>query len=102
MSTYAVFGMTASAAREIARRNLLNKKSLPHYEFDALLKLKIEEIMQSDQVIMLSDKFDAPQFAKDFLELAKKGEHRHLHIKAYTQLSRDPVTGRKKMHWISV
>lgn len=101
MSTYAVFGMTASAAREIAKRELLNK-GLPHHDYDVRLKVKTEKIMQSDQVIMLSEKFDAPQFAKDFLELAKQGEHRHLHIKAYTQLSRDPVTGRKKMHWISV
>lgn len=62
-----------------------------------------DKIMTSNQVVQLSDKFDAPQFAEDFLRLTERTqEHRSLRIKAWTKVDGQTKGGRQKMEWQSV
>lgn len=100
MSTYAVFGMTMDCAIKIARKNI--DKSVPESKWAETVAKEANEIMESRQCVMLSDKFDAPEFARDFKRLAMKSESRDLHIKAYCKTGeRSEKTGRSLMHWIA-
>ncbi len=106
MSTYAVFGMTRPKAIDMARkavdRQLLkSNKHLPESKWSDLVAEKVEIIMASSRCVMLSEKFDAPEFAKDFRKLAQKVESRDLHIKAYCKTGMASLkTGRPIMHWV--
>jgi hypothetical protein len=76
-------------------------------EYERLIRVEADRIMEGNQTAMLSDKYDAPEFAEQYRELAKKLEHRDLHIKAYTKV-RDSdgryatnKSGTFKKHWTS-
>ena len=109
MSTYAVFGMTRHRALEAARKTVETSEkdketgawfTVPESEWLARVEAKADKIMAGTRVIQLSEKFDAPQFARAFLDLASKYESRDLKIKAYrTSGERNPKTGRPVMYW---
>lgn len=99
MSTYAVFGMTRHHAIDMAKK-IANKKCVPESEWDELVNENANAVMQSRQIVRLSEKFDAPQFALDFRDIAKRSESRDLHIKAYCQADGKTLTGKPKMHWV--
>lgn len=69
-------------------------------EFEAAVLAHAQETMGGTRCIQLSEKFDSPVFAEEFMKLAAKAESRSLHIKAYCMKERDPTTGRKVMHWV--
>ena len=107
MSTYAVFGMTRHRAVEMAKRQInreIEKKGgfVPEPEWLERVNARADEIMKSDHTIQLSEKFDAPQFAREFLEIAQKYESRQLHIKAQSNVGVNPKTGRPITEWNSV
>lgn len=108
MSTYAVFGMTRAAAKDLAKKSVdkdIQKagKFVPESSWLKMVEAETDSIMKSSKVVMLSNKFDAPQFAQDFKRLAEKIESRSLHIKAYCQSQEKSVkTGKYKMHWVRV
>lgn len=108
MSTYAVFGMTRPAATEIAKRTINRRIEeiglfVSESHFWEMVQEESDKIMESGQSVKLSQAFDAPQFAKQYRDMARKLESRDLEIKAYCK-SREtsPVTGRPKMHWILI
>lgn len=106
MSTYAVFGMTRHRALERAYKDVpLMKKGevLPVSAWLKLVNEKADEIMQASNTVQISEKFDAPHFAREFLELARRSESRDLHIKAYHDSGeRNPKTGRPIMRWTRI
>lgn len=91
MSTYAVFGMTRPAANVLARKKLIAKKvkDISEREYELLVCDESDKLMAGSRVTVLSDKYDAPQFAKEFVALVKKHEHRDLHIKAYCKVKNE-------------
>ncbi|VVP61656.1 hypothetical protein PS870_06399 [Pseudomonas fluorescens] len=82
MSTFAVFGMTrpvafAEAKKRIkgTRKNLQapgGVEQIPLAEWLTLVDRKTEQIMGGGTVRQLSPLFDAPQYAEQFIELARK------------------------------
>lgn len=82
MSTFAVFGMTrpvafAEAKKRIkgTRKNLQapgGVEQIPLAEWLAMVERKTEQIMGGGTVRQLSPLFDAPQYAEQFIELARK------------------------------
>lgn len=82
MSTFAVFGMTRPVAfAEAKKRTKGTRKNLqapggveqiPLDEWLALVEKKTEQIMGGGTVRQLSPLFDAPQYAEQFIELARK------------------------------
>jgi len=107
MSTYAVFGMTKPrairAARDAMNKKNPNKMFIPESQWEEMVSEKADEIMKSRRCVMLSEKFDAPQFAKEFNKLAKRIESRDLHIKAWCKAGyRNDKTGKEVMHWVSI
>jgi len=104
MSTYAVFGMTPAAAMVKARKKVPTHKeygaAISEKDWLAKVKTVADEIMGGSQCIQLSDKFDAPQFADEYLALAQKFGGRSLYVKAYSPTGdRNPSTGRPVMSW---
>lgn len=103
MSTYAVFGMTRHKALEMAKRDTQDKSHETEAQWLARVQKAADDIMQSDQTTQLSEKFDSPQFAREFMELARKHESRHLQIKAWCKSGhRSEKTGREMMHWVAI
>ena len=108
MSIYAVFGMSRHRAIEKARQELepwhkAEKRPMTPDEYEAAVKQHADETMAGTRTIQLSEKFDAPQFAKEFLEIAKRYESRSLHIKAYRKTGeKNPKTGKEIMGWADV
>lgn len=109
MSTYAVFGMTMSRARENASKivepynvKLRRQKTLD--ELTAEIAAKVDEIMASTRCVQVSDTFDAPQFADEFLRLTKLQQpSRSLHIKAHCFTGElDPKTKKPIRKWVEV
>lgn len=82
MSTFAVFGMTrAVALAEAKKRTKGTRKNLkapggveqiPLAEWLALVEKKADQIMGGGTARQLSPLFDAPQYAEQFIELARK------------------------------
>jgi len=101
VSTYAVFGMTRPRAREIAKNRVDRKFNVTESKWNELVDLETDNIMKSRRSVMLSDKFDAPQFAKEYMELARHIESRDLHIKAQCKTGAFTKKGRPKFHWVS-
>ena len=104
MSTYAVFGMTISHAKEMARKAVDRRNSgkhVPESKWIEMVAAETEEIMKSTRISVLSNKFDAPFFAKQFKDLVAKNESRDLHIKAWCKSGEQLKSGRDKMHWVS-
>ncbi len=100
MSTYAVFGMTRPRAIDMARKSVAG--CLVEAEWDTQVGLKVDEIMGSSRCVMLSDKYDAPQFAREYLELAKRIDSRDLHIKSQTKTGDFTKKGTPKTTWTRV
>lgn len=93
MSTFAVFGMTWSAALDEARKKTSTNKTeggrlveMSLSEWTEKVETRAEKIMTGKRVVRLSPLFDAPQFARQFIELAGKGRCRALEIRARTHL----------------
>lgn len=119
MSTFAVFGMTADVALAEARK--ITKTTRPSGKAGAPpLELTLGEweqavadraaaIMAGEKVKQLSQMFDAPQYAQQFMELARKtGRCRDLCIRAkcvITDAKGKPVINQKtkipKVGWVS-
>jgi len=97
MSTFAVFGMTASAALADARKQTkITKPSgkagcppleLTPSEWSEAVQRNADAIMAGERVKQLSTLFDTPQHAQQFIELAKKaGACRDLKIRCKAAL----------------
>lgn len=86
MSTFAVFGMTRSAALEIARAKtpaMVKGVIIPESEWVQRAEETADTIMRGKRVKQLSTAYDAPQFADDFLHIALRMETcRDLVVKA--------------------
>lgn len=82
MSTFAVFGMTLDVATAEARKKTpATRKSavpfggmepIPEAEWLELVRKRAEKFMGGGTVRQLSPLFDAPQYAEQFIELARK------------------------------
>lgn len=105
MSTYAVFGMTRPRAKEMAKKAVnrdLDRtgENIPESAWLERVAKREEEIMSNGKSVMLSEKFDAPQFAEEFRDLAKNLEHRDLEIRAHVKLTGEYTpSGKQKMAW---
>lgn len=97
MSTFAVFGMTASAALADARKHTKIAKpsgkagcpplELTPSEWGEAVQRNADAIMAGEKVKQLSALFDTPQHAEQFIELAKKaGACRDLKIRCKAAL----------------
>jgi hypothetical protein len=83
MSTFAVFGMTRDVAMAEAKKtvkttrpdpkNVGQKIELTVDEWLYKVALKADQIMGGVKVKQLSPLFDAPQYAEQFIALARKG-----------------------------
>lgn len=97
MSTFAVFGMTEAVALAEARRSTKTKKpsgktgvpavDMSPSEWEEAVQRTAEAIMAGEKVKQLSGLFDSPQFAHQFIDLAKKaGACRDLKIRCKAAL----------------
>ncbi len=108
MSTYAVFGMTMDHAKAMAKKQVereINKqnKYIPLDERSSRYVDRATEIFESNQVVRLSNMFDAPDFAVSFKELAAKSQSRDLHVKGHFKTEeKSKKTGRPKLVWETV
>jgi hypothetical protein len=106
MSTFAVFGMSRRYALEAARKSVPQAKGgevLPESEWLSQVDDAADEIMSSKRVVQLSEKFDTPHVAKEFLNIAKGAGCRDLRIKAYIVTDKRSLkTGKLKKKWISI
>lgn len=93
MSTFAVFGMTLDLANTEARKKISGTRKnlkapggvepIPEAEWLALVEKRAQKIMGGGTVRQLSPMFDAPQYAEQFIELARKTlKCRDMHIRA--------------------
>ncbi|WP_421558019.1 hypothetical protein [Pseudomonas canadensis] len=82
MSTFAVFGMTLDVAKTEARKKTAGTRKnpkapggvepIPEAEWLELVEKRTEKIMGGRTVRQLSPLFDTPQYAEQFIELARK------------------------------
>lgn len=93
MSTFAVFGMTLDVAKTEARKKTAGTRKnakapggvepIPEAEWLELVAKRTEKIMGGGTVRQLSPLFDAPQYAEQFIELARKTQRcRDMQIRA--------------------
>jgi hypothetical protein len=106
MSTYAVWGMTRHRALEEAYERVPTHEHMKAID-ETIWRERCNEyadrLMESGRCIQLSEKFDAPHYAAEFLAIAKKSESRHLHIKAYCHTGeRDPKTKKPIRKWVEL
>lgn len=98
MSTFAVFGMTADVALAEARKTAKTTKpsgkvgcppvDMTLAEWNEEVQKQAEKIMQGKKVRQLSPAFDAPQYAEQFVTLARKaGQYRDLRVRAKCELT---------------
>lgn len=100
MSTFAVFGMTRDVALADAKKNTQTtrmetddrgrKVSVPMTmaEWVVAVEKRADEIMDGVKTKQLSPLFDSPQFADDFIALARRTlKCRDMHIKARVTLT---------------
>lgn len=78
MTTFAVFGMSENWAKEEARehtptfKNVNGKRiDLSVTEWEDEVKIQIAKIMAGKKCVRLSPFFDAPQYAQQFVEMAR-------------------------------
>lgn len=97
MSTFAVFGMTEAVALAEARRTTKTKKpsgktgvpavDMSPAEWEEAVQRTAEAIMAGEKVKQFSALFDSPQFAHQFIDLAKRaGACRDLKIRCKAAL----------------
>ncbi|MBD1602432.1 hypothetical protein [Pseudomonas typographi] len=119
MSTFAVFGMTLDVAIAEARKATPNTKPNPipreppiqltQAEWAAAVDEQAAAIMASRKVRQLSQTFDAPQYAEQFIEMAAKaGSCRDLRVRARCKLTDaegkpliDAKTKVQKVGWVN-
>lgn len=94
MTVFAVWGMTVSHAHEIAKKKTRTITEggaiIPESEWLQRVKETTETIMRGKQIKQLSVKFDAPRFAREFLDIARRnGAHRDLRIRVWCPLTDD-------------
>lgn len=93
MSTFAVFGMTRDVAMAEAKKTVKSTRPAPKNigqkieltvdEWLHKVCQKADQIMGGGKVKQLSPLFDAPQYAEQFIELARKTLRcRDMHIRA--------------------
>lgn len=93
MSTFAVFGMTQAAALADARKKTpttrVNKKvqggvePIPMDEWLAAVDAAVLATLESTRTRQLSPLYDAPQYAQQFIDLARRTDKcRDMHIRA--------------------
>jgi hypothetical protein len=106
MSTYAVWGMTRHRAIQEAHESVPtheHMRPIEETEWQKRVGVYADNIMKGSRCIQLSEKFDAPQFASQFLEIARKSESRNLHIKAHCYTGeKDPKTGKEVKKWVEL
>lgn len=78
MSTFAVFGMSENWAREEAKEQTAtykmdNGKMVERTiaEWEQAVEAEVERIMAGKKCVRLSPMFDAPQYAQQFMEMAR-------------------------------
>jgi len=95
MSTFAVFGMTRDVALAEARKKVSTtrrsdsgqREQLTPQEWQQACEERADKIMASKRVKQLSPLYDAPQYAEQFIELARRTlDCRDLQIKAKSVL----------------
>lgn len=100
MSTFAVFGMTEHFARDEARKKTptsVGKTELTPTQWLAAVENRAEKTMLSSRIVQLSNLFDAPQFAQQYIELLRKaGKCRDLKIRAKVKVEHSAETRGKK------
>lgn len=80
MTTFAVFGMSENWAREEAREHISTYKmdggkmvELTIAEWLDAVEAQVKKIMAGKKCVRLSPFFDAPQYAQQFVEMARSG-----------------------------
>lgn len=111
VSTYAVFGMTRPRAVELARKKVKTWKpdpsdrrkqiDLDETGWEVEVQKEADAIMAGVQTVQLSEKYDAPHFAFDYLHLAQRTtDARGLHVKSYGKTGeKNPKTGKWILEW---
>lgn len=92
MSTFVVFGMTKSKAKELAAKLAIKKDETPED--------RIARVLAGKATKPLSEAFDAPQFAKEFLELARRtdgGIRLSIRIRKVIGTTK---SGKDRMKWV--
>ncbi|WP_223538742.1 hypothetical protein [Pseudomonas sp. BF-R-12] len=78
MSTFAVFGMSENWAREEAKEHTntykmengkMVERTIPEWEL--AVEAEVARIMAGKKCVRLSPMFDAPQYAQQFMEMAR-------------------------------
>lgn len=106
MSTFAVFGMTRDLAVadarntvKTSRRTPLGEQPIPMTEWIALCEKTADQVMAGTKVKQIGPLFDAPQYAEQFIQVARKTQKcRDLHIKAkviLTDAEGNPIINKK-------
>ncbi len=79
MTTFAVFGMSENWAREDAREFTGTIKTvdgkrveLTIAEWEAAVEVQVAKIMAGNKSVRLSPFFDAPQYAQQFIDMARR------------------------------
>ena len=79
MTTFAVFGMSENWAREEAKEHTPTFKNengkrvdLTVSQWEAEVEVQIAKIMAGKKCVRLSPMFDAPQYAQQFMDMARK------------------------------
>lgn len=114
MSTFAVFGMTRELALLDARKNVKTTRKTPQgevaigmSEWLQLCEKRADDIMAGAKTRQISPLFDAPQYAEQFITIARKScKCRDMHIKAKSVLKDafgrpiiNKKTGAPKVGW---
>lgn len=79
MSSFCVFGMTALVARAMAEDEIgwytgagVNRRELTREERAALVDARAAELFEKRKTRQISPAFDAPQFAREWLDIAHR------------------------------
>lgn len=108
MSTFAVFGMTKAKATADARKRVKTYDTIggkvvnfPESEWLARVETEVEKTMAGERDVQLSEAFDAPEFARAYLDLCNRLERsRGLHVRYRKRSDHpDPKTGKHKYSW---
>jgi hypothetical protein len=71
MSAFCVFGMTLAIAKKRAEKKL-SDTSIPMDQWNERVLAEAEKILAHANPTQVSPPFDAPQFARDWIEVAKR------------------------------
>lgn len=97
--------MTRHRALEASRKTVSkvkDNKVLPESEWLALVDAEADKIMKGTRCIQLSEKFDSPSVAMQFLAIARKYDSRDLRIRAHTKTGEYTKSGKQKLEWVDI